>query len=449
MKSVVLFCAFLCGSLLAGIPVPSFDVQGRIDAAAAAGGGAVTVPPGDWEARPFAFRSNVTLELSEGTVLSASTNLQDYAAQMRGNRHFILAEGVTNVSIRGRGVLVGNGWAFCESKRLSGESQPQDLPVMMRFSRCRDVRLEGFSYRDCGAWGLHLRNCDGVTVRRLTCFSHSNRTNDGIDIESSNVVVEDCDFDTGDDAVVFKTESDRTFPVTNVVVRNCRIASHCNGIKFGTGSYGDVRDIVIENCALRRASPHRKPCDWRAFPGVEEEVVGLSGLALEVVDGGRMENVTIRDLDIGGFMVPVFVRLGRRRPPFSEKGSYLRNVLIENVRGVADSRIASSITGVPGLRPSGITLRNIELACRGGGTKADAVRPVPEMEKAYPECIMFHRGWPDGLVPDDLVLPAWGLYVRHADDIRLENVRLTLREPDARQDIVTDDCKGFVRRNEL
>ena len=190
------------------------DLQGRIDAAAEKGGGVVSVERGEWVAKPFVLKSNVTLELSEGAVVYASTNLADYAHMMRGNRYFVYAENATNVAIVGKGVLDGQGWAFRESRRLPGESQPQDLPVMMRFSRCRNLRLEGFTYRNCGAWGCHLRNCDGVVARRLTCFSHSNRTNDGIDIESSNVLIEDCDIDSGDDAVVFKTESDKSFPVT-------------------------------------------------------------------------------------------------------------------------------------------------------------------------------------------------------------------------------------------
>lgn len=423
----------------------SLNVQSRIDAAAAAGGGTVVVEKGEWVSKPFVLRSNVTLELKEGAVVSASTNLVDYAGMGDGQRYFVFAEDATNVAIVGKGVLDGQGWAFREVRKLPGESQPQKLPVMMRFSRCRDLRLEGFTYRNCGAWGCHLKNCDGVTVKGLTCFSHANRTNDGIDIESSNVVVEDCTFDTGDDAVVFKTESDKTFPVTNVVVRNCRIASRCNGIKFGTGSYCDVRDVRIENCTLFRAAPHPGGRSRKEFPGVKVDNAGLAGLALEVVDGGRLENVTIRGIEMEGFMVPVFIRLGRRRALLSEKGTYLRNVLIENVKAVADSRIANSITGVPGLRPSGITFRNVEIVSPGGGTREDAERPVPEMETMYPECTMFHEGFPDFADNTKIALPASGFYIRHADDVRFENVRLATRAPDAREIVVTDDVGCFVR----
>jgi len=443
---MMIFGIFTVAAAAAVAAMQPIDLQSRIDASAAAGGGVVRVERGEWESKPFSLKSGVTLELAEGAVVYASTNHADYAHMPRGERTFVSAADATNAAICGNGVLDGRGWAFRERRRLPGESQPQDLPVMMRFTRCRNLRLEDFTYRNCGAWGCHLRNCDGVVARRLVCFSHSNRTNDGIDIESSNVLVEGCDIDSGDDAVVFKTESDKSFPVTNVVVRNCRIASRCNGVKFGTGSYCDVRDITIENCVLHR--PYRNPraSSRKVFPGVTEDVAGLAGFAVEVVDGGRLENVTFRDIKVEGFMVPFFVRLGRRREPLlPARGTYLRNVLFENVDAVADSRIGSSVTGVPGLRPSGIVFRNVNVACRGGGTAADAAREVPEMEKSYPECTMFHPGFPDNLVYDELSLPAWGFYIRHVDDISFENCRLSADSPDARQPLAADDANRIVR----
>ena len=238
----------------------------------------------------------------------------------------------------------------------------------MRFSRCRNVRLEGFHDTNPGSWACHLRNCDGVKVKGTSCFNYCNKMNDGLDIESCNVTVEDCDFYADDDSFCFKAESDKSFPVTNVVVRNCRMGSICNAIKFGTGSYNAFRDITVENCELRR-SPGAWRWDWRKrwMPGVTNRYCGIAGLALEVVDGGRMENVTIRNITMEGYMTPIFIRHSNRHGPKGKGNTYLRNILIENVTGTCDGRIASSITGVPprdgmpARRPSNITLRNISL----------------------------------------------------------------------------------------
>ena len=418
-------------------PVP-IDLQGMIDAAPK--GGTVTVSAGDWETKPFRLKGDLTLRLEAGATLHASTNLADYAGMAHGKRYFIYAEGAENLSIVGEGVIDGRGGAFREKGPLAGESQPQALPVQMRFSRCRNLTLEGFTYRNGGAWGCHLRNCDGVTMRRVKCFNHVNNTNDGIDIESRNVLIEDCDIDADDDAIAIKTESDRDFAVENVTIRNCRLASCCNAVKFGTGSYCDFRNVTVENCAFVRPKGNYNFAWWKRYPGVTNRLCGIAGIALEVVDGGRLEDVTFRTVTIEGYMVPIFARLGARRPPRAGRETYLRNVLIENVKGVADSFIANSITGVPGLKPRNIVLRNVELSLPGGGTYGDRTRPVPEMERSYPEATMFHTGYPDHSVPREAVLPAYGFYVRHAEGIVFENVRTTLRFPDRRDECVFDDA---------
>jgi len=409
-------------------------LQAEIDAVAAAGGGVVRIGPGEREFSPVVLKSGVTLRIERGAVLLASTNAADYVAR-DGSPVLIGAFDANDVAVEGEGVVDGRGWAFKEKEGLAGESQPVATPVLMRFSRCRNVRLEGFAFRQAAAWGIHLRNSDGVVVRRVKAFSHINDSNDGIDVESRNVLIEDCDLDTDDDALVFKSESDPDFPVENVVVRNCRLASCCNFIKFGTGSYGTWRNIRVENCKLRRAGASWR-FDWRKkIPGVVERVTGLAAIALEVVDGGTMEDVTVRDVSWdGGVQTPIFVRLDRRHEPRPGRKTFFRNVLVENVKGNAEGRIACSMTGVPGLPLSGVTLRNVDLAFPGGGTAEEAKAVVPESIGEYPDPYMF--GYQ--------ALPAWGLYLRHCGDgVRIENARLSLAPgvSDARPAIVREDAE--------
>ena len=431
LAAVAVFaCSFGAG---AGVQL---DVQREIDAAAAKGGGTVRIPAGEHEVRPFVLKSNITLELADGATIRASRDIADYATD-KGCPVFIYAEYATNLTIVGSGTIDGRGGGFRETARLRGEDQPKTLPVLMRFSRCRNLRLEGFKYTNPGSWACHLRNCDGVKVKGVRCYNYCNRMNDGIDIESCNVTVEDCEFYADDDSFCFKAESDKSFPVTNVVVRNCKMGSVCNAIKFGTGSYCDFRDILIENCELRR-SPGAFRWDWRkrGMPGVTKRHCGIAGLALEVVDGGRMENVTIRNVTMEGYMTPIFIRHHHRHEPKDGKvDTYLRNVLIENVRGTADGRIASSITGVPAKggasarRPRDITLRNVSLTVPGGGTEAEAKAAVPEKDGAYPEAFMFSQ----------MALPAYGFYVRHADNVVFDNVEVRAASPDARPRLVVED----------
>lgn len=40
--------------------------------------------------------------------------------------------------------------------------------------------------------------------------------------------------------------------------------------------------------------------------------------------------------------------------------------------------------------------------------------------------------------------PAWGYYIRHADNVVFTNVTYSVSPDDAREDIVLEDVEGFV-----
>lgn len=438
------------GEEVVEVPVPAHDperaaalVQKAIDERSRYGG-RISIGPGEIEMAPLVLRTGIKLVLKKGTTLLASTNAAHYAA----HHAFIYAENAHDLGITGFGTIDGRGWAFREREGLPGESQPVDAPILGRFVRCRNLNLSEFKFCNAAAWGLHVVSCQGVVVRRVKAFCHTNHSNDGLDIESRDVLVEGCEFDTDDDALVFKSESDPAFDIRNVRVRDCTFRSCCNAIKFGTGSYGRWHDIGIVNCKVERPTaswrfdwrrPSREwpqPCEGfpKPMPGVTNALTGLSAIALEVVDGGQLENVWIRNIDIrSGVQTPIFIRMGRRHPPKQGRETFLRNVEISNVKGAAESRIACSITGLPDLRPSDIRLVDIDLTFPGGGTAAEAAKEPRECEADYPDPYMF----------DQEALPAWGFYIRHADDLRFCRVNLSLSSPDDRPRLVTRDARGF------
>ena len=96
------------------------------------------------------------------------------------------------------------------------------------------------------------------------------------------------------------------------------------------------------------------------------------------------------------------------------------------------SFVACSITGLPDKRPQNITLRNIELMLKGGGRAADAAQKITEEHPdRYPAPYYVFRS----------TFPAYGFYLRHADNIRFENVTLRVMDPDeSRPPIVADDA---------
>jgi len=393
-------------------------LQQMINEASAKGGGTVVVPPGDWESGPIALKDNVTLRIEKGARLLGDPDWKTY--HKAGLMALVCTSNATNVAIEGGGTIDGRGGMM-----------PSEVwrPNLINFTDCRQVRVEGVTLRCGGGWTLHPLRCDGVVIRGIRIWSHVNHCEDGIDIASRNVLVEDCEVDADDDALVFKS-LDRDLVVENVEVRNCRLRSSCNAIKFGTESLGRVRNVRIRDIDIGAPSAQGRFDRRRPKQGIVAYLTGLSGIAVECVDGGSLEDVVIGDVRMSGMQTPVFVRLGRRKAAAAGRASCLRNVLIENVVAKAESRIACSITGVPGLRPQNVTVRNISLTVPGGGTAAEAAAVVPEAVDAYPDAHMF----------DGLPLPAYGFYIRHADGVKLENVTVKTLSPEFRPAVVVDDA---------
>lgn len=448
-------------TVLADLPTDRLateSIQRAIDAKSASGGGTVTVPAGVYTTGSVWLKDGVTLRLARGCVLQGSTNYLDYATfrsfvpnesefLIRKNaqssldqmRAIVSAICVTNVALTGEGRIDGRGWAAYRAGRHSGSP---DRWRDAAFFRCRDVLVEGVTLENAASWTLFFRECENVVARGLRIDGHANFNNDGIDIDAKNVLVEDCRIDSDDDAVCLKSHNP-AYVVENVEVRNCRVSSNCNFLKLGTAGYGGFKNVRIHDCTLVpcRTSKFRF---WDRAPnlvwaGIAEPVSGRAAIALEVPDGGRLEDVRISGIDFtaGGVQTPVLIRLGRRHANPDGCTARLEGVVIENVKGRAISYIASSITGVPGLRPKDITIRNCAFELKAGCPADLAARKVPEMERRYPENGMF-----------DTPLPAYGFYLRHCDGVRFENVTLTpIGGEEMRPPYVQDDCTG-VRRTE-
>ena len=161
--------------------------------------------------------------------------------------------------------------------------------------------------------------------------------------------------------------------------------------------------------------------------GFQREPAGLSGITLQMNDGGILENVHVHDIEmISGVGSPIDVRISERTRRVLPGVSTLRNVTIENVRGRTLFRPASSVIGSRTLRPQNIVFRNIDLEVEGGG---DLPAAVPEFEPGGEVRGLFHS-----------IFPAYGFYLRHADGVRFENVTIRPRNATARSLVVEEDC---------
>lgn len=418
------------GATADGKTLSTAAIQRAIDHCAAQGGGTVYFPPGRYLTGTLVLRSHVALWLEGGAVLLGSTRLEDYpelVPEFRSytdcytNKSLIYAEKAEQIAILGRGVIDGQGKAFSGSYLRR--------PYLIRLVECRGVRLRDVSLQWSPMWTVHLLASDDVLIDgvRIQTLPPVNRNNDGIDVDScQDVRIANCHIQTQDDALVLKSTSPR--PCRNIAVTNCFLSSHCNAFKLGTESVGGFQNIVMSNCVIAETR--------------------LAGIALETVDGGDFDGVSISNVsmrDVRG--TAIFIRLGNRgrsywiarpgddaqdAPPPPGIGR-MRNILISNVQASGIGPTGCSITGLPGAPVEGVTLSNVRLQFSGGGTAEDAARlDVPEAEAVYPEFSQFGT------------LPAYGFYCRHVENLRLDNLELSYEQADARPALVFDDVRRLA-----
>ncbi|WP_276485989.1 glycoside hydrolase family 28 protein [Paraflavitalea pollutisoli] len=397
-------------------------IQRAIDDCAAKGGGTVWVPSGTFLTGCIYVKDRVNLHLSPGAVLKATPLLSEYDKKTMA---LVCLKGVQNAAVTGTGMIDGNGGSF------SIVEEAPDRPYVLLVEGSQHITIRDVRLYHSARWTLKLFDSDQIIVNGLRIYSHVNHNNDGIDIDSRNVTISDCIIDSDDDGICLKSEQPGRM-TENITITNCVIASNCNFIKMGTGSLAGFKNIAISNCVLKAAaeSPFWK---WhKIVKGVTDTISGIAGIALEVVDGGVMDQVMITNISMTGIQTPIFMRLGQRKNPVG----VLRNVLIANITARANSLIPSTIAAVPGFQIENVTLRDMVLQHTGGGTLEDVTRKIPEQETKYPENRMFGHS-----------LPAYGLYVRHAKGITLDNIRFTLAGNDARPAIWLEDVQGISVRD--
>lgn len=400
-------------------------VQREIDALAAAGGGTLHFPAGGYVVGTLLLKSGVTLDLAAGATLLGNGDSADYRNPDPfldgGGRELgyalIAAVDAENVGLVGAGTIDGRG-------RLLKKNQGEFLrrPFLVRFVRCRGVRVKGLRLTNPGAWTLALTASRGVEIDGLTIRTSAQKlaNNDGIDIDScSDVRVTGCDIDSGDDAIVLKSTLPE--PCRRIRVADCRLATTANAIKCGTESFGGFEDVTVTGCEVVTA--------------------GVSGISLATVDGGDLARIAVSNVTMRRVASPIFLRRGARLASFrggqpkTAPGAF-RDVAIADV--TVEAQVPNGrterpvpgivVSGVPGFPVEDVRIRNVRMNLRGGGIAADGAVVMGEFEKRYPSERMFGP-----------VYPAAAVYLRHARGVKLEKVTWSFAEPEARPPVIQID----------
>jgi polygalacturonase len=465
-----------------GKALDSSAINRAIESAAAKGGGTVYVPSGTYLSFSIRLRSNITLYLEQGSILRAASPNEDGGKydlpepnpwskyQDFGHTHFhnslIWGENIQNVSIVGPGLIWGKGLVRSGSQSRTKEQndtaqkvkvEPEAAPFgypnprdavepgwgnkAIALKLARNVIIRDIAILHGGHFAILATGVDNLTIDNVKI--DTNR--DGIDIDACrNVRVSNTTVNSPfDDAICLKSSYALGFAraTENVTITNSSVSGYDEGtlldgtyqrkydryshnsptgrIKFGTESNGGFKNITISNCVF----------DYSR------------GLALESVDGGLLEDVTITNITMRDVVnPPIFIRLGKRNrgPKETMTQGELRRVIISNIVAYnAESKYASIISGVPDNQIEDIRLSNIHIYYKGGGTAQQAALMPPEKETDYPEPVMFGE------------MPAYGFFIRHVKGITMTDVGLHYQNEDARPAFFLQSVAGaeFYRIN--
>jgi polygalacturonase len=436
-----------------GKTVDTDAVNHAIEAAAAAGGGVVLFPAGNYLCFSIHLKSLVHLYLEQGaTIVAADSPLPNEqtgyrggvydaaepkttwdAYQDYGHNHWhnslLWGEDLHDLSITGPGLIWGKGLSDGRSRKDQGgifvAEQAGVGNKAIALKNCRNVLFRDFSILKGGHFGLLLTGVDNLTIDNLKIDTDR----DGMDIDCcQNVRVSNCTVNSPwDDGICPKSSFALGYarPTRNVTITNCYVtgtyqlgtvldgtwkkfaegdprAWRTGRIKCGTESNGGFINITISNCVFE----------------------GCQGYALETVDGALLEdiaitNTTMRDL----VSCPLFLRLGARLrgPKESTRVGTLRRIVISNLECYnAPTKLASILSGIPGYAIEDVKLSNIYVETLGGATSDAAKVQPPELEDKYPEPGMFGA------------TPASGFFLRHIRNLEMSHVEIANTKPDAR-----------------
>lgn len=393
--------------------------QTAINACHAAGGGVVSVPPGDYVIGRVFLKDNVTLELEAGCVVRPSTDQTDYppfewspeshyqpqsGENALNNRYaMICAFKARNIALRGPGKLVGEGKTFWQVKN-TGEYEKWNTvapwhyykpnafrPLLVLFEECENTLVSDMVFEDSSCYTGWFAGCRNMRFMGTLINNDLTGPNtDGFHFSSCvNVHLTDCHFVCGDDCIAI--DPNYNGPSSNYTITGCTFNTSVNVFRIYTGldpllagdlPRGTVSDISAANCSVEDAS----------------------GVFNVTAEKGDIERLTFTNFT---------VNMKQRGSAFfflTLKGGRIRDVVLSHMTALTDG--IGTISGEDGGSISGITLDDLRYGVE-------------------PRTKLYGNGMPDPLPSYALHhFAPYNLYIRHACDLSLHNLSVDWRNAD-------------------
>ncbi|HEX4417121.1 MAG TPA: glycosyl hydrolase family 28 protein [Kofleriaceae bacterium] len=390
--------------------------------------GSVVLSGGTFLSGTITLKSTMTFFIDPSATLLGSAVAADYPAQApaTGNtqlsntqRALLYAPNTTHLKIDGGGAIDGQGDSF------GGAEATRPLVIWSVLSN--NLTVQNLYLKKGAVWSLVSMETDHVLISNINLESDG-ITHDGIDIvDGTDVTVQNVAVNSGDDAMCLKTGVRRgidTLTVKDSVFSGSGPEAGSNGIKFGTATYGALKNITIQDSYVKN--------------------VQYAAMAVESRQGADIAAVGFHRIEFAKTGAAVFVYLaqdGTTHPvgDVPKLGS-ITGVSFTDITGSTFAWGHSPHQGslITGQIYTGTTYPITNLAFTNvavtfdGGLASVPGAPPEATPGQYPESNMFGD------------LPAWGYYLRHVTGVTFTNVTSSVAATDARQKLVTSDVAGVT-----
>ncbi|MGW6497420.1 glycosyl hydrolase family 28 protein [Nonomuraea angiospora] len=375
--------------------------RSAIAACNAAGGGTVLVPgTGKFRTGKIHLLSGVRLHVEAGGTIRFRSDAGSYlptvftrwqGIECFNYSPFIYARNQTDLALTGTGTIDGNAaagpwfgfddqrgpdWDRLQQQAVDGVPVEQRQfgdghflkPNLIQFYGCRNILVEDLDIRNPAMWTIHPVLSRNITVRRVKIYSRGAMV-DGVDPESSSdVLIEGCTFDTGDDGTVIKSGRDTDgrrvgVPSTDIVIRDNTYYGRWGAITVGSEMSGGVRNVFAENNRILAGS------SYHSFYALYLKTNNRRG---GTVDGVHVRNLTGGPCDRGGFYIDMNYSLtGPGNGPIVDP--VIQNITVDGLN-LAGSPFAIKLSG-----SAASHIRNVTIA---NSTFTQIDTPAPQLSNA-------------------------------------------------------------------
>ncbi len=425
------------GAKTGGIEMNTEAFAAAIDAVTEKGGGKVIIPPGIWLTGPIILKSNLELHAEQGALILFSTDKDLYPViktNFEGLDTYrclspIYGKNLENIAFTGKGVWDGNGdaWRYVKKDKLtesqwkklvasggivnargdgwypseqfkrgmegSGDQNVRDdlktiedfktirdylRPVFVSIQSCKHVMFDGPVFQNSPAWNIHPLWVEDLIVKNLTVRNPwYSQNGDGIDIEScKNVLVQNCNFDVGDDAICIKSgknEDGRRYgiPCENLIIKDNIVYHGHGGVTVGSEMSGGVKNMHVSNCTFMGTDVGLRFKSNRGRGGVVENIFISDVYMTNIPTNAISFNLYYGGRSISEMMAEGGMQSTNELLPVTEETPQFKNIKISNVT-VNGALQAVYLQGLPEMNLENVELNDLILDADKGFYIVDA-----------------------------------------------------------------------------